>query len=596
MNLAEHRKNLNRLANLIHEEQICLPEESETLKRALKLADEKFLVVVVGVFNCGKSSMINALIGEELLTRGFLPETAAFTELHDCTEKRVIVCPKNGDEPFTIEPTIEEIAKYVSFGVEPESHTDIKLDKVIIKWPWSLNTFKGNVVFVDTPALLDNHYIKNYIIENYLPGSDAVVYVMDSTRAYSKADKDYLETLNALGMKNIITAYTFYDGIRLWERKHKDPQKLQKLRTRLVEYMTKHTELGVESIHFLASLEGLDAKFNNDPVKWRKSGFEGFENYLSQYLVDSKGKAQVRRIVNAIVSEAELSIETLDRLNAAATEEDFRQQLSEAEQNLQEVREISERMIADYRERSARCLNEAKVMVRQFVMQELPQRVNLEDFTPETQLPEGVARLWSSRAAQTRATIQAAFDECREEIRHRANLEFKKWCKDTLENYLHTAFDDDEAFEHIKFDLLRVKIFGKPQTYRILWSTSGPIYPTLGIINRLPYETRRDLINEIKNQELNAFRERAIFSAWEMEVDALTDKIWADIEFCINSAGIEAERALKSKVKKAEQTVRQICDRKKIDSAVADRLHDIKKCAVDIGAEYDIHDLFRRRI
>ena len=611
MNLAEHRKNLNRLADLIREEQTCLPEPTGTLERALEITEEKFLVVVIGSFSSGKSSMINALIGEELLPHGFLPETAVLGELHYGTKKRVTLYPKKGkweggDKPFTIEPTTEEIAKYVSLsdddainsmeespnGGESDKRINAKFEKMIVEWP--LDILKDGVVLVDSPGLNDP-YSNDYIVEGYLPKADAIVYVMDSTKAYTANDKNYLETLNALGVKNIITAYTFYDLIR--RRVHRDPQRLQQLRTRLVEYTKKYTKLGEASVHFLASFEGLDAKLDSDPVKWRESGFEGFENYLAQYLVDSKGTEQVRCIVNVIVGEVEAAIETIDRLNTATTQEDFRQQLSEAERYLQEVREISERIAADYRERSARCLNEAKVMVHQFITQELPQRIDLEGFTSEISLPEGIARLLPGGATQARATIQAAVEECREEIMRRANLEFKKWCVCTLGCHLQTVtLDDSEISESINATLHTFrKFFYTKQTVPYPVFARLPIY-FAHIIARLPFHDRENLIKEIKEHELNDFREFFSDSSFKGDVNVMIDRVLEDIEFCINAAGTEMEKALKSKVKKAEQTVQQIYDRKKIDSAVADRLHDIKKRVADIGAEYDIHDLFRRRI
>ena len=55
----------------------AVPEMQETrlLRDAIAALDEAFLVVVVGEFNSGKSSVINALLGERLLEDGILPTT-----------------------------------------------------------------------------------------------------------------------------------------------------------------------------------------------------------------------------------------------------------------------------------------------------------------------------------------------------------------------------------------------------------------------------------------------------------------------------------------------------------------------------------------
>ena len=50
-------------------------EELSLLKDAIKQLDELFLLVVVGEFNSGKSSIINALLGNKYLAEGILPTT-----------------------------------------------------------------------------------------------------------------------------------------------------------------------------------------------------------------------------------------------------------------------------------------------------------------------------------------------------------------------------------------------------------------------------------------------------------------------------------------------------------------------------------------
>lgn len=50
-------------------------EELGLLHDALKQLDELFLLVVVGEFNSGKSTIINALLGSKFLAEGILPTT-----------------------------------------------------------------------------------------------------------------------------------------------------------------------------------------------------------------------------------------------------------------------------------------------------------------------------------------------------------------------------------------------------------------------------------------------------------------------------------------------------------------------------------------
>ena len=50
-------------------------EEMSLLREALKQLDQPFLVVIVGEFNSGKSTVVNALLGTRFLADGILPTT-----------------------------------------------------------------------------------------------------------------------------------------------------------------------------------------------------------------------------------------------------------------------------------------------------------------------------------------------------------------------------------------------------------------------------------------------------------------------------------------------------------------------------------------
>src|SRR5512136_796506 len=57
-----------------------VPREGlETLQQATLQLDELFLLVVVGEFNAGKSALVNALLGDQVLPEGVPPTTVRVT-------------------------------------------------------------------------------------------------------------------------------------------------------------------------------------------------------------------------------------------------------------------------------------------------------------------------------------------------------------------------------------------------------------------------------------------------------------------------------------------------------------------------------------
>lgn len=477
--IVDHKATLNRLAGIIEKEQNCATEIyssgdfaeeiNSVLEIARKKTNERFVVLIIGAFSSGKSSMINALIGEELLPHGFLPETAVLGELHYGKTKSITLFPKKGkwksDAPFKLQKaTRDEIAKYISLSSDEAINArekttdggdsvriDAKFEKMVIQWP--LDILKDGVVLVDSPGINDP-YSSDYIVNDYLPNADAIVYVMDSQHAYQHTDKTQLETINNIGRKNIITGYTFYDIVE--KNTQKKPEELNRIRRTLINHMLKHTNLGEVSIHFLDSMGGLDAKLSNNPAEWRKSGFEGFENYIGQYLVEGKGKDQVRNMISTIIIQANKMAKDAARLNSAANQDakELEQRISEAAENLKRTRKNAFDTGRNYRHSLENYLPEAERMTREFVTQKLPQMVDLENFEPETTLPDGMRKLWPFGEKGARAKAAMIQKECQEELIRRMNVEYKKWISTTLGDYIQTAVKN--SAEEIRPDLQRI--------------------------------------------------------------------------------------------------------------------------------------------
>ena len=478
--MVDHKATLNRLAGLIQKEKACAAEiysegsYADDKKQILDIASQKtgeeFIVLIIGAFSSGKTSMINALIGEDLLPTGFLPETAVLGELHYGSKKRITLYPKKGmweggDKPFDLrEVTTEEISRYVSLstedainsmeknidGDESQSRINAKFEKMIIYWP--LDILKDGVVLVDSPGINDP-YSNDYIVNDYLPKADAIVYVMDSQKAYTATDKNQLEMINALGRKNILTGYTFYDIVERQTRR--TPERLRTLRKTLINHMMKHTDLGEVSIHFLDSMGGLDAKLDNDREALRRSGFEGFEDYLGQYLVEGKGTDQVKNMVSIITIQANAMTKDAERFNCAASQdtEEIKERIAEAEGRLQVARNNSFQTGRNYRNHLENYLPETEKMVRAFITERLPNLIDLEDFQPETTLPDSISKFNPMEARRKATALQ---DECQQEIIRRMNLEYKKWITTELSDHLKNAVR--ESAEQIKPDLDRIAV------------------------------------------------------------------------------------------------------------------------------------------
>ena len=87
---------LDQLLEIVQstETQQDVAEKIMTLKEKNK--GESFKVLVMGEFSAGKSTMINALIGEPILPERALTATAIITEIKYGTEKKAVIYPMKG--------------------------------------------------------------------------------------------------------------------------------------------------------------------------------------------------------------------------------------------------------------------------------------------------------------------------------------------------------------------------------------------------------------------------------------------------------------------------------------------------------------------
>ena len=145
-------------------------DRQRLLEVAQDLRDAFFLVVVIGEFNAGKSSFINAYLGDDLLPVGITPTT------------EMIELIRYGDT-VSRKPVIRED------GIREWTHP---------------NTGAPGVALVDTPgtgSVFQKHEKK---AKSFLHRSDLVLFVISAKRAFAETERLYLELAKNYGKKIIL--------------------------------------------------------------------------------------------------------------------------------------------------------------------------------------------------------------------------------------------------------------------------------------------------------------------------------------------------------------------------------------------------------
>jgi GTPase SAR1 family protein len=162
-----------------------------------------FRLVVVGEIKKGKSSFINALLGEPdlLPTMSDVATSTVYKILYGKEKKyKVFFLPQDAENPEASTPppleiTPEQVAEYGTENGNPENKK--KVDFIGVQLPHPL--LKTGVVIIDTPGLGGVFREHQYITWRYIPNADAIFFVMDSVEAVaSQAEMEYLHKLRSM--------------------------------------------------------------------------------------------------------------------------------------------------------------------------------------------------------------------------------------------------------------------------------------------------------------------------------------------------------------------------------------------------------------
>lgn len=185
----------------------------ERLDRELvkKLEEDRFHLVVVGEFNHGKSTFVNALLGETVLPVGVTPTTAAIHHLKYAERPEATVVYQSGKrETIPFEDTRK-------FAVGGGSSAD-EVDYLEVGYPAAL--LKERILLVDTPGVNDLSLQRADITYSYIPRADAVLFLLDAGQILKESERQFLnDKLLKASRDKIVFVITKWDILNEEEKK-----------------------------------------------------------------------------------------------------------------------------------------------------------------------------------------------------------------------------------------------------------------------------------------------------------------------------------------------------------------------------------------
>jgi GTP-binding protein EngB required for normal cell division len=239
-----------------------------------RLAEDHFNLAVIGQFNRGKTSLMNAVLGLDRLPTGIVPLTSVITVVRYGSRESVQVQYENG---LPREITLDEIRAYVTEEGNPGNEKHIRSAEVQLPAEILRRGFR----FVDTPGLGSGIAANTATTRQYLPEADALVFVTSFEAPLTELELDYLRLSRDLVRRTFVVV----NKADLVSHDEKS-RALEFIRKRLSE-----NGLSDARIYPTSARQGLAVRTRQaNDSDLQHSGIPDFERALVEFLVKEKSR------------------------------------------------------------------------------------------------------------------------------------------------------------------------------------------------------------------------------------------------------------------------------------------------------------------
>lgn len=268
------------------------------------LSQGRFRLMVLGDMKHGKSTLLNALLGKDLLPRAVNPCTAILTILQFGNEEKVTVYFKDNqteilsfeefNQNYTIDP---EEAKRLEASKEPAFP---HVNYAIVEYP--LDMLQNGVEIIDSPGLNDTDE-RNQLTLGYISNCHAILFILNATKPCTMEERRYLENyLKGRGL-TVFFLINRWDEISRMALDPDDPTEVRKeeekqrkvFKSNLYEYcQIEGSDFYDERVFETSGLNALRRRLKGQPLDG--TGMPEFIGALERFLTKERAIAEFRQI------------------------------------------------------------------------------------------------------------------------------------------------------------------------------------------------------------------------------------------------------------------------------------------------------------
>lgn len=260
-----------------------------------KLVTSTFNLVVVGQFKRGKTSLINALLGADILPVAVVPLTCIVTVMTYGEALRIHVYFNDG-RVSEIKP--ESLSEYVTEKGNPKNIKDVS--EVVLTYPSQY--LKDGVRVIDTPGVGSIYQHNTDVAYRYLPKCDAALFLLSVDQPMGKAELDFLKDVKEYSNKIffLLNKADYLSDNDLKESVDFSKKVLQDVMGSNVK------------IYPLSAKLALEGKLNKSEEMLQRSLLPLFSHELNSFLMEDKGRILLLSMANnllRIISQARFELE-----------------------------------------------------------------------------------------------------------------------------------------------------------------------------------------------------------------------------------------------------------------------------------------------
>jgi GTP-binding protein EngB required for normal cell division len=247
-----------------------------------RLSQGRFHLAVLGQVKRGKSTLLNALLGEDVLPSSVVPLTAIPTFIQ-YGEQRLLRVRYNDSRPDTVmkgEPTQwlnKQLMGFVTEDANPKNEKGVL--QVEITHPADI---LRDVVLIDTPGIGSTYRHNTEATMNFLPQCDAALFVISADPPITEVEVAFLKEIRSR-IGQLFFVLNKVDYLTNAERE-----------TALGFYRTVLTrDAGIDPgtrIFPTSARKGLHAKTSGDAQQWEESGLADVFDHLITFLAREKNR------------------------------------------------------------------------------------------------------------------------------------------------------------------------------------------------------------------------------------------------------------------------------------------------------------------